>query len=75
MACGRGPSSDLPGLTVVLPGRVKVAVARDPEALQPASDGADPVVVASAGELEGDPPGSLSAIASPDVDELEDLGR
>ena len=71
----RETGDDLPGPTVVLPGRVEVPAARDPEALQPASDGADAVVVAAVGELESDPAGRPFAVSSPRVDEFEDLDR
>ena len=53
---------DLPGLAVALPGRVEVTAARDSEVLQPSADGADAVVVAAAGELEGDPAGRPFAV-------------
>ncbi len=66
---------DLPGLAVVLTGRVEVTAKRDPEALQPSADGADAVVVTAAGEFEGDPAGRPFAVSSPRVDQLEDLDR
>src|SRR5699024_1155567 len=71
----REAGDDLPGLAVVLTGRVEVSAAGDPEALQPAPDGADAVMVAATGELECDAAGRPLLFSPPGVDEFEDLDR
>ena len=71
----REASDDLPGLAVVLPGRVEASAVGDPESFQPSADGADAVVVAAGGELEGDAAGRPFVFSPPGVDEYEDLDR
>lgn len=71
----REAGDDLPVLSVVLPCRVEVSAAGDPQPLQPSADSADAVVVAAAGEFQGDAASRPLAVPSPGVDELEDLGR
>ena len=61
-------SDDLPGLPVILPIRVEVTAAGDPEPFQPAPDGPDAVVVAAGDELEGDAAGRPFVLSPPRVD-------
>lgn len=66
----REPRRDPTGLTVVLPGRVEVATAEDPEAFQPPRDRPDAAAVPLLGKLEGDAASGPLVISTPPIDQF-----